>query len=93
MRNEITAELVDGSNWIVRHLEPSEPRTYPELTEAAMAGRRPDQSRTDHREAVRLSWKSRHIPFGSLLIGALVLAGVLSAILMMFAQGPSNPIP
>ncbi len=47
----------------------------------------------DHREAVRLVWKSRHIPVGTFLVCSLALAGVLSAIFMMVAQGPSNPIP
>jgi hypothetical protein len=47
----------------------------------------------DHREAVRLVWKSRHIPFVTLFVCSLALAGVLSAILMVIAQGPSNPIP
>jgi hypothetical protein len=45
----------------------------------------------EHREAVRLSWKSRHIPFGTILIGGLALAGVLSAIFMVLAEGPANP--
>jgi hypothetical protein len=47
----------------------------------------------DHKEALRLSWESRHIPFGTLLIGGLALAGMLSAIFMVIAQGPANPIP
>ena len=51
--------------------------------------------RTDpeHREAVRLSWKSRHIPVGTILMGLLVLAGVLSAVFMVLAEGPANPMP
>ena len=52
--------------------------------------RRPPRN-PEHREAVRLSWKSRHIPFGTILIGGLALAGVLSAIFMVLALGPSNP--
>jgi hypothetical protein len=47
----------------------------------------------DHREAVRLVWKSRHIPVMTLLTLGLALAGVLSAVFMVIAQGPSNPIP
>lgn len=47
----------------------------------------------EHREAVRLSWARRHIPVCTLLIGGLVLAAVLSAILMVIAEGPSNAIP
>lgn len=52
--------------------------------------RRPPRN-PEHREAIRLSWKSRHIPFGTILIGGLALAGVLSAIFMVLALGPSNP--
>jgi len=47
----------------------------------------------DHREAVRLVWKSRHIPVMTVFVCCLALAGVLSAIFMVIAQGPSNPIP
>jgi hypothetical protein len=47
----------------------------------------------DHKGAVRLTWKSLHIPFGTILIGSLIVASVLSAILTILAAGPSNPIP
>lgn len=47
----------------------------------------------DHREAVRLVWKSRHIPVMTFFVFSLALAGVLSAVFMVIAQGPSNPIP
>ena len=47
----------------------------------------------EHKEAVRLAWKIRHIPFGTLVIIGLALVSVLSAIFMVVAQGPSNPIP
>ena len=50
-------------------------------------------TRQDHREAVRLVWKSRHIPVGTFLVCSLALASVLSAIFMMIAEGPSRPIP
>ncbi|QRM33636.1 hypothetical protein [Microvirga sp. VF16] len=50
-------------------------------------------ARQQHREAVRLSWASRHIPLRTLLLGGVALAGVLSTILMVVAEGPSNPIP
>jgi uncharacterized membrane protein YcjF (UPF0283 family) len=55
----------------------------------------PDEAATrrDHKEAVSLSWKSRHIPVSTILIGGVVLASVLSAIFMVVAQGPTNPIP
>jgi hypothetical protein len=47
----------------------------------------------EHREAVRLSWMSYRIPVHLALFGSLLLAGVLSAIFVVIAQGPSNPIP
>ena len=50
-------------------------------------------TRQDHREAVRLGWKRRHIPVMTFFVLSLALAGVLSAIFMVIAQGPSNPIP
>jgi hypothetical protein len=46
----------------------------------------------EHREAVRLSWKSCHVPFGTILLACLVLASVLSAVLTIAAQGPVNPM-
>jgi hypothetical protein len=49
--------------------------------------------RQEHSEAVRLSWMSYRIPIRAALFGSLVLAGVFSAIFMVIAQGPSNPIP
>jgi hypothetical protein len=51
------------------------------------------QTRSDHWEAVRLAWKNLHIPVGTLLIGGLLLAGVLSAVATVWGQGPVNPIP
>ena len=65
----------------------------PGSTGSIMPEKPPNRPRTDHSEAVRLSWKSRHIPVGTLLMLALLLACVLSAMFMMIAQGPSNPIP
>jgi predicted small integral membrane protein len=47
----------------------------------------------EHREAVRLSWMSYRIPVRMALFGSLLLAGVSSAVFMVLAQGPSNPIP
>ncbi len=49
--------------------------------------------RQEHREALRLSWLSYHVPVRTALLGSVLLAGVLSAILVILAQGPSNPIP
>jgi hypothetical protein len=50
-------------------------------------------ARQDHDEAIRLSWMSYRIPVRLALIGSALLAGVLSAALMVIAQGPSSPIP
>ena len=47
----------------------------------------------EHRGAVRLSWKSRHLPFGTILIGILLLGCLLPTILTIIALGPVNPIP
>jgi hypothetical protein len=49
--------------------------------------------RQEHSEAVRLSWMSYRVPIRVAIFGSLVVAGVFSAILMVIAQGPSNPIP
>ena len=35
-----------------------------------------DAARQDHREAVLLSWKARHVPFGTILISGLALVSV-----------------
>ncbi len=51
------------------------------------------QPRSEHWEAVRLAWKSLHIPVGTLLIGSLLLAGVASAVSMVWAYGPVNLMP
>jgi hypothetical protein len=58
-----------------------------------MADRKPDPSRAEHKEAVRLSWQARHIPVGTLLLSGLLLAAFFSAIFMVISQGPRNPIP
>ena len=47
----------------------------------------------DHAEAVRLAWKSRHVPIGTILLVTLMLGSVLPTILTILAQGPVNPIP
>ena len=51
------------------------------------------QPRSEHWEAVRLAWKSLHIPLGTLLIGGLLLAGIASAVSMMWVSDPANLIP
>jgi hypothetical protein len=48
-------------------------------------------SPTDHREAVRLGWKSHHIPVLTILAGSWAVAGVLSAVLSIIAQSRVNP--
>jgi hypothetical protein len=49
-------------------------------------------SAENHKEALRLTRKSRHIPVGTILAGCWVVASVLSAVLTIFSQGPHNPI-
>jgi hypothetical protein len=49
--------------------------------------------RSEHNEAVRLAWKSIHVPFGTILLGAFLLACVLSAVMQVIALGPSNAMP
>lgn len=48
--------------------------------------------RQQHKEAVRLSWMSYRIPVRAALFGGLLLGGVISAVFVVIAQGPSNPI-
>ncbi len=55
-----------------------------------MFNQAPYRRSPDHKEAVRLSWKSWHIPFGTILIGSLAVASVVSAVLTITAQGPIN---
>ena len=50
-------------------------------------------ARREHKEAVRLSWMSYRIPVRMALFGSLLIGGVISTVLMVVAQGPSNPIP
>jgi hypothetical protein len=47
----------------------------------------------ERREAVRLAWKSRHVPIGTILVGILMLGSLLPTIFMIVAQSPVNPIP
>ncbi len=47
----------------------------------------------DHREAVRLSCKARHVPIGTILVSGLLLASVLSAVVYIFVSGPAQGIP
>ena len=50
-------------------------------------------SSLDHREARRLTWKSRHIPFATIFAASWAVAAVMSATLTILAQGPANAIP
>jgi hypothetical protein len=61
--------------------------------EDMMAKQAPDTTALDHREAVRLAWKSIHLPIGSIFIGTLLLAATLSAVSTVWGYGPANPIP
>jgi hypothetical protein len=47
----------------------------------------------DHKEAVRLLWKSRHVPVLTILAVSWAAARALSAIVSLITQGPANPIP
>lgn len=48
---------------------------------------------SDHKEAVRLAWKARHVPFGTIALGILLLSGVLSTVSTVWGYGPVNSIP
>jgi hypothetical protein len=47
----------------------------------------------ERREAIRLSWKSRHFPIGTILVGILVLGSLLPTIFTILALSPVNPMP
>ncbi len=53
----------------------------------------PEQTPSDHKEAVRLAWKCMHIPVGTILLGALLLTGIFSATSTVWGYGPASPIP
>jgi hypothetical protein len=48
---------------------------------------------SDHQDARRLVWKSRHIPIFTILVVSWALAGVFSTLFTILAMGPANPIP
>jgi hypothetical protein len=48
---------------------------------------------SDHKEAVRLTRRSRHIPFGTLLLSTLLLSGIFSMISTVWSYGPVHLIP
>jgi hypothetical protein len=43
------------------------------------------QTSSDHKEAMRLEWKSRHIPIGTMLLAVLMAACLLSVTLQIAA--------
>jgi hypothetical protein len=47
----------------------------------------------EHKEAVRLAWMSYRVPVRVALFGSLILGGIISTVIVVIAQGPSNPIP
>jgi hypothetical protein len=51
------------------------------------------QRSPEHREAVRLVWKSRHVPFGTMIIGVFLIACTASTVLSVWTLGPANPLP
>ena len=58
-----------------------------------MRQQRPGRPGQDHREAVRLSWKARHIPFGTILVSGVAMASVLSTVFTILAHGPEGIVP
>jgi hypothetical protein len=44
----------------------------------------------EHREAMRLHWKTRHLNIGLLPLGALIVWSLLPTILTIMAQSPAN---
>ena len=63
-----------------------------EKGEAPMAAH-PALPVSDHKEAVRLTRRSRHIPFGTLLLSTLLLSGIFSMISTVWSYGPVHLIP
>ena len=74
-----------GGVWSMGMSTPEGSRSMPE--------RNPVRPRQDHREAVRLSWKARHIPVGTILIGCLAVASMLSTVFTILAHGPAQVLP
>jgi hypothetical protein len=46
----------------------------------------------EHAEAVRLAWKSRHVPIGTILLVTLMLGSVLPTILTILASCQPNTL-
>ena len=49
--------------------------------------------RSEHREAVRLFRKARHIPFATIIGVVFGAACIVSTFFSVWALGPANPIP
>ena len=47
----------------------------------------------ERREAARLTWLSRRLPVGSILLGSAAATILASAVFTILAQSPSNPMP
>jgi hypothetical protein len=47
----------------------------------------------ERREAARLTWLSRRVPVGSILLGSAAATILASAVFTILAQIPSNPMP
>jgi hypothetical protein len=47
----------------------------------------------ERREAARLTWLSRRLPLGSILLGSAAATILASAVFTILAQSPSNPMP
>ncbi|MCB8822864.1 hypothetical protein [Microvirga rosea] len=50
-------------------------------------------STSEHKEAAGLAWKCKHIPFGTILVGSVLLSGVASTLSVMWSYGPVHWIP
>jgi hypothetical protein len=48
---------------------------------------------SERREAARLTWLSRRVPVGSILLGSAAATILASAVFTILAHSPSNPVP
>ena len=51
------------------------------------------ESHLERREAARLTWLSRRVPVGSILLGSAAAMILASAVFTILAQSPSNAVP
>jgi hypothetical protein len=80
----IWRRLFDRPAWCLNKIKAG--RANP--LEGAMRRRSLDES-----ESRRLVWKSRHIPFFTILMVSWAIAGMISTFFTILAMGPDNPIP